>query len=241
MTDEALPPADPPRLWRRLLPVVAIAALAVGFLASGAYGELTLENLARYHEALQAAVAARPVLAGLALAGAIATIVSSGLPGGAVFTVAGGLLFGTIPGALLAAAGNSIGASVLYFATRQFFATGRAPPAIVEKIRAGFHAHPVSYAFFVRLVPLFPFGATSIALAWLGCRYPLFLVSSILGVLPATLVYCALGSGLSKTIDEHAKIELSLLGEPRFLVPLAALAVLALVPVLVGWFRQRRA
>jgi uncharacterized membrane protein YdjX (TVP38/TMEM64 family) len=229
-----------PKSLKRWIPVLAIAALALAVVASGAYRELNLDNLARYHDALQAAVAEHPVLAALTLAGAIATIVSSGLPGGAVFTVAGGLLFGTVPGALLAAAGNSIGASVLYFATRQFFATGRPPPAIAEKIRAGFNAHPVSYAFFVRLVPLFPFGATSITLAWLGCRYPLFLVSSILGVMPATLVYCALGSGLSQTIDEHAKIELSLLGQPRFLVPLAALAVLALVPVLVGWFRQRR-
>ena len=232
---------SPKLAWRRWLPVLAVAALAAFVVASGAYRELNFDNLARYHDRLQAFVAARPYASAAALSLAIATIVSSGLPGGAVFTVAGGLLFGTIPGTLLALAGKSVGASVLYFVARQFFATGRPAPPFVDRLRAGFHAHPVSYSFFVRLVPVFPFGATSIALAFLGCRYPLFIASSLLGVIPATLVYCALGSGLSRTIDEHAKIELSLLGEPRFLVPLVALAALALAPVVIGALRRRPA
>lgn len=225
---------------RRWLPVAAIAALAAIVVLSGAYENLKLEALAANYEALRVWVDAHPVLAGATLAGAIATIVSTALPGGVVLVVAGGLFFGTVIGALLAAVGDAAGASVLYFAARRFFDDSGKPPALVEKIREGFQRNPASFAFFIRAVPVFPFGAMSVALAWLGCRYPLFLAASGLGVIPACLVISALGAGLASTISERREIELSLLAEPRFAVPLIGLAVLALIPALLG-FRRRKA
>jgi len=224
---------------KRWLPVAAIALLAAMLIGSGAYGQLSLENLAAQHEQLLAWVSHRPILAALTLIGCVATIISTGLPGGVVFTVAGGLFFGTVLGALLAVVGDAIGATVLYFAARRFFETGARPPALVEKIRAGFARNPISFAFFVRLVPVFPFGAISVALAWLGCRFPLFIVATTVGVLPSTFVYAALGAGLSSSISEQREIELSLFAEPRFAIPLLALAVLALIPVMLG-FRRRK-
>lgn len=224
---------------RRWLPVAAIALLAALVVASGAYEQLTLGNLAEHHARLLVWVGAHPVLAALTLVASIATIISTGLPGGVVFTVAAGLFFGTVPGALLAAVGDIIGGTVLYFAARQFFASGSKPPAMVERIRAGFARNPVSFAFFIRLVPVFPFGAVSVALAWLGCRLPLFLVATSLGVIPSCLVYAALGSGLSTSIAERREIELSLFAEPRFAIPLLALAVLALIPVMLGFRRGK--
>lgn len=223
---------------KRWLPVLGIAALAALVVFSGAYDRLSLENLADQHGRLLAWVDARPVLAAFALVAAVATIISTGLPGGVVLTVGAGLLFGTVLGALLSMAGDLIGATVLYLAARQFFDSGAKPPALVERIRDGFARNPVSFAFFIRLIPVFPFGAVSVALAWLGCRLPLFVAATGLGALPGCFVYAALGAGLSTSIAERRDVELSLFAEPRFAIPLLALAVLAMIPVMLG-FRKK--
>jgi len=239
VADAASVPRMLRRRLKRWLPVAAIAALAAVVIFSGAYEQLKVEALAENYALLRSWVDAHPVLAGVTLAASIATIVSTALPGGVVLVVAAGLFFGTVVGALLAAVGDAVGASVLYFAARRFFDDSRKPPALVEKIREGFQRNPASFAFFIRAVPVFPFGAMSVALAWLGCPYPLFLAASGLGVIPACLVVSALGAGLASTIAERRDIELSLLAEPRFAVPLIALAVLALIPALLGFRRKK--
>ena len=97
----------------------------------------------------------------------------------------------------------------------------------------------MSFAFFIRIVPAFPFGVASVALAWLGCRYRLFVLSSSLGVLPSSLIYSAIGAGVSGALANHEQISLSILAEPRFAIPLVALAVLALLPALLGFRRKQ--
>ena len=228
-------------LLRRALPLLVLAGIGAALVFGGLYEKLNLASLARYHTLLSQQVDLHPVLAAIALAGAIAAIVSTGLPGGAVLVVAGGLLFGMWEGALLAAVGDVIGATVLYFAARRLFAGGGRPPALVEAIRSGFQRNPVSFAFFIRIVPLFPFGVASVALAWLGCSYRLFALASSLGVIPTSLVYAAVGAGISGALADHEKISLSILAQPRFAIPLVALAVLALLPALLGFRRKKPA
>ncbi len=226
-------------LLRRSLPLLALVVVGAALVFGGLYEKLNLATLAHYHAQLTQQVLQHPVLAALALAGAIAAIVSTGLPGGAVLVVAGGLLFGMWEGALLATVGDVVGATVLYFAARRLFEGGGRPPALVETIRSGFQRNPVSFAFFIRIVPIFPFGVASVALAWLGCSYRLFALASSLGVVPTSLVYAAIGAGVSGALADHEDISLSVLAQPRFLVPLVALAVLALLPALLGFRRKQ--
>jgi uncharacterized membrane protein YdjX (TVP38/TMEM64 family) len=228
-------------LFRRALPLLALAALGAALVLGGVYEQLNLASVARYHAQLVALVAEHPVLVALALAGSVAAIVSTGLPGGVVLVFVAGLLFGTWQGALISTVGDVTGGTILYFAARRLFAHGARPPALVERIRTGFQRNPVSFAFFIRIVPAFPFGVASVALAWLGCRLRLFLVSSALGVLPSSLIYAAVGAGIGGALAEHEKISLSILAEPRFAIPLFLLALLALLPALLGLRRRKSA
>ena len=225
----------------RVAPLLGLLVLGAILVGSGLYRELTIENLATHHDDLLAWVATHPVLATMGLLGALALIVSTGLPGGAVLVVASGFLFGVLPGTLVAMSGAAIGASVLYFAARRVFISGGKEPALATRVREGFARNPVSFAFFIRLVPVFPFGAASVALAWAGCRPLLFLAATFFGNLPSSLVYTAIGAGLDRTLAEHGTVSLSLLAQPRFLLPLAALALLALLPVFFGLRGRRRA
>jgi len=226
------------RLLGRVAPLLALLGVGVVLVASGLYRELSLDNLAAHQQDLRAWVGLHPLLSAMGLVGTLALVISTGLPGGAVLVVAAGFLFGIVEGTLLGVAGDAIGASVLYFAARRVFEGGGKPPALAQRVRDGFARNPVSFAFFIRLVPVFPFGPASIALAWAGCRPGLFLAASILGVVPSTLVFAAIGAGFDHALANHETVSLSLFAQPRFLLPLLALALLALLPVLFGLRRH---
>lgn len=230
--------AVPKRLLVRALPLLILAAIGATLVFGGVYDKLDVASLARYQAELQALVARHPVLAALALYAGIAAIVSTGLPGGAVLVLGGGFLLGIVEATAIAVAGNVTGTTILYLAARRLFVGGGTPPAVVERIRAGFQANPVSFAFFIRLVPVFPIGVSSVALAWLGCRLPLFLVATAIGVIPSTTIIAAIGAGIGTTLAENGEVSLSILAQPRFAIPLLALAALALLPALLGLRRR---
>lgn len=227
---------------RRFWPLLLIGILALAFVFSGAWRQLHLERLDDHYALLLQWSTMHPVLFRLALVAALAGITAIGMPGGAVLIIAGGVVLGAVECALYAVFADGIGSSLLYLAARRAMDgdAHRPTSAMVEKLRSGFNAHPISYALFLRLVPVFPFGAVSVALAWLGCRYRMFLATSMIGVFPSLLIYAAIGSSLAPMLAAQQKIDASLLGQPRFLLPLLALAVLSLIPVLLGLKRAPR-
>lgn len=226
---------------RRAWPALAIMLAATLLILGGVFDWLQIEALQREWSQLLAWSAARPVVLGVALASALTLLVASGLPGGVVILVAGGALFGTLAGAAIGLFGNTVGGTLLFLATRQLMAggTGQAP-RWVYRVRAGFERSPVAYALFLRLAPVFPFGAASIALAWLRCRPLMFVVTSALGVLPATLIFAALGAGLSGAFSSPEPVDAGILRLPSVWIPLVALGVLGSIAAWVGFVRGRR-
>jgi len=233
-----LPPAM--SWWRRAWPALVILVFALVLVLAGVTDLLRIEVLQREYAQLLEWAGRRPWVTGGALALALTLMVSSGLPGGVVLLIAGGALFGTFPGALIGLFGNAVGGTILYGTARRLFlgGAGRAPQW-VEKSRATFDRAPVSFALFLRLVPVFPFGAASIALAWLGCRPLMFVATSVIGILPAVFVYVALGSGLSMLFASGAPIDSGALRQPQVWVPMTALGVLALIAAIFGYLRGR--
>jgi len=227
---------------RRFWPFLLIAIVALAFIASGAWRQLRLDALAQNFQALQSWSSAHPLLARLSLVLMIAGIIAIGMPGAVVLVVAGGMFFGSLPAAAYSLLGDGLGASLLFLAARRAMDDGDGSPssALVARLRQGYAEHPISYALFLRLVPVFPFGAVSVALTWLGASYRLFIATSMLGILPSLLVYAALGAGLADAIAHHESIGTAALGQPKFLLPLIALGLLSLVPVLFGLRRTPR-
>ncbi|MBU6198929.1 MAG: TVP38/TMEM64 family protein, partial [Xanthomonadaceae bacterium] len=109
-----------------------------------------------------------------------------------------------------------------------------------EKLRDGYLAHPVSYTCFLRLVPFFPFGGVTIALAWLRCPLWLFAAATASGGSVITAIETALGAGLARNIAANRAVSLSLFSDPVVIVPLLAMGLLALTPVAIGKWRARR-
>ena len=217
------------------LAVVVLVALAWAF---GLHRYLTLEVLAAQRDALAGLVAARPVLAALLYVAAYIGVVAFSLPGGAVMTLAGGLLFGAFIGAFLAVLGATIGAAVLFLLARSAFAplvAGRAE-GLLGPLRAGLARDGFFYLLSLRLVPVFPFWLLNLAPALLGMAFAPYLAATFLGIIPGTLVFAGIGAGLDEVFLSGGSPDLGVIFSPGVLLPLLGLASLSLFGV---WWRRR--
>ena len=225
--------------FRSFLPLIVLIALGIALLSSGVLNRLRPETLALEQANLHAQIALHPLLAALAHITAMTLMISTGIPGMIVLVFAGGMLFGTVVGTFLTMIGVTLGALILFLASRRAFGdhSHADAPGLVTRLRGGYLAHPVSYTFFLRLVPFFPFGGVTVALAWLRCPLWLFVTATAIGGTAMIGVETALGAALARNIGEQQSINSSLLHDPAVLLPLAGLGLLALIPVLVNKLR----
>lgn len=222
---------------RRLWPLLLILALLAAALASGLLGQLNWASLAAHETALRRLVAVAPATAGAAYVAAYATAVALSLPLGALLTVSGGLLFGTLIGGMLAVAGATIGAILLFLAARSALApllAARAGP-FLDRVRPGLQRDGFSYLLVLRLIPMVPFWLVNLAPALVGIPLATFAGATFIGIMPATFVFAGLGAGVDAVLAAGGQPDVSLIWSPPVLLPLVGLAVLSLLPV--AWRR----
>jgi uncharacterized membrane protein YdjX (TVP38/TMEM64 family) len=246
------------RSWLRRLAPVAAVLLAMGLVfAMGWHRYLSLETLVRHRAAIDGFVAARHGLAIAAFIGVYVAVGALSIPGAALLTMAGGVLFGWLVGGLAAIVGATIGATFVFLVART--ACGevvlrRAGP-LAAKVAQGFRADAFNYLLFLRLVPVFPFWLVNLAPALVGVRLGTFVLATALGIIPGTFAYALVGAGLDSVLlaQESAyraclaggqagcrlDFSLSAVATPQLLAALAALGIVALIPVAVRKWRAR--
>jgi len=242
---------------RRLVPLIVIAVAAGVVIAMGWQRQLSFETLARHYEALRAFIAAHEVSAIAAYVALYIVAVALSIPVGVYLTVTGGILFGAVLGGAAAVVGATIGAICIFLIAKSAvgdYLVRRAGP-LAQKLAQGFRADAFSYLLFLRLVPIFPFWIVNLVPALVGVKLATFAAATALGVIPATFVFAFVGQGLDSVIAAQQAAYQSCLAAarpdcrlafhintaltPELLAALAALGVLALVPVLVRRLRAR--
>jgi uncharacterized membrane protein YdjX (TVP38/TMEM64 family) len=228
------------RMLRRFWLIILLIAVFAAAWIAGASDHITWATLARHQAVLAAWVDAHPVLAPAAYLMLYAAAVLLSLPESAVLTVAGGLLFGTLSGGLLAIIGSSIGAVALFLAIRYHLADAIAARRgrFLEVIRQSLHQDGFSYLLAIRLVPAFPFWLVNLAAALSGMRLLSYGAATVIGIIPATFVLASIGDGLGGVLAAGGRPDLTLIFSPRILGPLVAMAALSLLPV--AWRRWKR-
>jgi uncharacterized membrane protein YdjX (TVP38/TMEM64 family) len=225
-------------LLQRLWPVGLILALLAAAYALGLHEYLSLEELAAHRDALRQLVADNMAAAALAFLAVYIAAISISIPGASLLTVAGGLMFGWLPGAGLSIVGATAGATIVFLIARTAFGEvleARAGPRL-SKLRAGFREDAFNYLLFLRLVPLFPFWLVNVAPALIGMPLRAYLLATIIGILPGSLAYSYFGRGLGTALDPGRPLL-----TPELLIGFAALALLAMMPVaLKRWRRARK-
>ncbi len=135
----------------------------------------------------------------------------------------------------------------------------RATPAragpLAQKLAQGFRDDAFSYLLFLRLVPVFPFWLVNLVPALCGVRLRPSSPRPRSVSLPATFAFAFAGAGLDSVITAQSELYRSCLASgradcrlefhlaaaltPKLLTALAALGVLALVPVVVKRMRAQ--
>jgi uncharacterized membrane protein YdjX (TVP38/TMEM64 family) len=113
-----------------------------------------------------------------------------------VFTVAAGVLFGSISGVLLAVAGTALAAAVAYGLVRLVgagFAERHAHRSLVVWVRGRLQRSGLLAMVSLRLIPAVPFAPLNYALALANARFGPYVVGTVLGVLPGTVGIVVLG------------------------------------------------
>jgi len=226
---------------RRLLPVaILLAGLAI-FLLLGLEHYFSFEMLARHKATLTAWVASHGLLAGLTFVLAYALMVAFSLPVAVVATPVGGFLFGTWMGAGLSAIAATVGSIAVFLAARYAFRDlfrARAG-ATLARLERGFRHNDFSFLLFLRLVPIFPFWLVNIVPALLGMPLRRYVPATMLGIVPASIVYAGVGAGLGAVLKRGEQPNLGIIFEWHILLPLLGLAALALLPVVFSRLRRQ--
>ena len=234
---------------------IGLILLAMGaFYLSGAYELFTLEAIIRKQDELAAAVEANWLTAAGSYLAIYVVMVALSFPGAALITVVGGVLFGVVAGTILTVVAATCGASIVFLAARTSFGAALRKRAgrFGERLADGFEENAFSYLFLLRLVPLFPFWLINVAPALFDVRLRTFVTATLLGIIPGTLAYTLLGSGLGDLVValEEAdpgcadagtcEISLTALLTPGPIIAMAALTIIAIIPIGLKRWRARR-
>jgi uncharacterized membrane protein YdjX (TVP38/TMEM64 family) len=171
-------------------------------------------------------------LFGFALLYIIAVAIS--IPGAWFLTLTAGFLFGTTLGAFIVILSATMGAFCAYlavrYALRDWFAARTTK--WLKAMEKGFQTDSFSYLFFLRLVPLFPFWLVNIIPALLGVSPRVFVVATFLGIIPGSCIYVWVGHSMGYLFDANQTPSLTILKDPTISLPLLALGLLSLIPVI---------
>ncbi|MFP3921813.1 MAG: TVP38/TMEM64 family protein [Dichotomicrobium sp.] len=253
--------AVPRKSWlRRLAPLLILAALAALIVSQGWHNLISFRQLALNQQALQGWIGEN-LFASLAVYAAIyIVVIALSLPGGAVLTVAGGLLFGWLLAGSVTVVAATLGATVIFLIARSSVGeplAARAGPWL-GRFRAGFQENALSYLLFLRLVPVFPFWVVNLAPAMLGVSLRDYVIGTALGIVPGTFAFAFAGEGLDSVLAVQREAYQACqagreAGDPpcafqfdpgtlittELLIAFVALGVVALIPAIVKKLRRR--
>lgn len=228
-------------LLKQWLPVAFLLTGLILFFAFDLGRYFSFELLREHRFALLALVEEHAFLAAIIYIAIYLVAVAFSLPGGAVMTVSGGFLFGAVFGTLYTVIGATIGATLLFLIAKNSLSEtlrAKAGPRL-SRMQDGFNENALSYLLVLRLVPIFPFWLVNLAPAFLGVPLRTYLVATFIGIIPGTLVFSLIGSGLGSVFDADKHFSLKGALTPEVIGALIGLALLSLIPVIYKRFSKR--
>jgi uncharacterized membrane protein YdjX (TVP38/TMEM64 family) len=256
----ATPPAQAagePSKLRRWLPLAGLAAVIAVAYALGLHRYLSVAAIVENRDALHDFVDRNLALALIVYIAIYIVTVTLSLPGSAFLSIAGSFAFGwmlSVPASVIAA---TIGATIVFQIVKTSLGASLAERAgpLVKKLREGFARDSFNYLLFLRLTPVFPFFAVNAVAGLCGVALRTFVLATLIGIIPGSIAFAWLGSGLDSVIEKQVAIyrackkihgmamcsfEISAFSllTPQLLLGFAALGAVALIPIAIRRFRS---
>jgi uncharacterized membrane protein YdjX (TVP38/TMEM64 family) len=206
------------------------------------YNTLSFEQLTLHRTELTQWSEAHYTLSVILFMCAYAIAVAVSIPGATLFTLTGGFLFGTLLGSIYVVTSATVGATLVFLAARAAFADTLSKKAgpFVQKMEAGFQKDAFNYLLALRLIPIFPFWLVNIVPGLLNVGLRRYILATFIGIVPGTVVYVSLGSGLGAIFDAGETPNLGIILQPHIIAPLIALAFLSFLPVLYKRYKSSK-
>ena len=219
------------RVWAAIL----LALVIIAAHASGLSGQLCFRTLQNHRAFLTSFVENHFFGAGGLYVLLYASMVALSAPGAVFLTITGGFLFGALHGALFSLIGASAGAIAVFLLARTIFgddALAKLGPRAVA-FAANIRKHAWPYLLAMRLVPLFPFFIVNVIPAFAHVKAGTYIWTTVLGILPGTVVFSLAGASLGRVLDQGDAISVRSLLTPELLGTFAGLACLSILAVII--------
>jgi uncharacterized membrane protein YdjX (TVP38/TMEM64 family) len=228
-----------PRLKRLILPSILLAGFGM-FFASGANDFFSWQVFGQHYTAIKSFTGDKQWQSYLGFFCVYMVAVAFSLPIASLLTLAGGAILGW-PAATLVVVAATAGAGIVFLAAQNLFTDIllRRAGRFIGKLEDGFSKNAFFYLLALRLIPAAPFWVVNIVPALTRMGIAKFLSATFIGIIPGSCVYVWVGRGFDQVLSAGQTPDLRVLASPNLLLPLAALATLALMPVLVK-FQQAR-
>ena len=159
------------------------------------------------------------------------------LPGGAILTLTGGFLFGSVMGTVFVNVGATIGATLAFLAARYLLRdwVENKFGDRLGSIQAGFTKNAFNYLMTLRLIPAFPFFLVNLVSGLTRVNLGTYILATSLGIIPGSFVFAFAGRQLGSINS------LSEIASPPVLLAFTLLGLLALMPIAYRkWTDQKK-
>ncbi len=153
---------------------------------------------------------------------------------GAVFTFAGGIIFGPVLGVLYNMTGATIGAALSFLVARYLASdiVSKRSAGKLKQLINGVETEGWRFVAFVRLVPLFPFNLLNYALGLTRIRFIEYVLATFVFIIPGCIAYTYIGYAGREAISGADGFIKTLL------IAIALLAVVMFLPRFIATIRR---
>ncbi len=162
------------------------------------------------------------------------------IPGTVLLDVFAGFLFGCYFGSALVVISYTIGAVINFFVVGYIFKDLfiNRFEGVKNKVQSANKHKLLLNLIGLRLIPVVPFWAINIVAAILEVDIKMFLLSTVIGIIPASVIYVIIGDGFRHLIANHKELSPHMLDTPSIWLPLLALSILAFLPNIIKLIKQ---
>lgn len=218
---------------KRFLPLVVLAGVIALIFSMGWNRYLSLDTLRDHGQAFRAFTADNYLLSLLLLMTLFAVLTASVVPGVFFVTITAGYLFGPWVGGVATSIAATAGALVVYAVARS--ALGKTlreraarKAGLMQMVCAAIDRDTFWYVLGARLAVVVPFHMINVAAGMMTVRLGPYTVATVIGLLPAHIIYCWIGARLNTLLVTDPDPDFQALFN-QFWAPLAGVFVLAVI------------
>ena len=219
--------------FKRFLPLILLAGVIILIFAMGWNRYLSLDTLRDHGQAFRDFTAANYVVSLLLLMGLFAVLTASVVPGVFFVTITAGYLFGPWVGGVSTSIAATAGALIVYAVARSALGEALRKKAardrgLMQKVCDAIDKDTFWYVLASRLAVVVPFHMINVAAGIMSVRLGPYTVATVIGLLPAHIIYCWIGARLNELLRTNPDPDFqALFGQ--FWAPMAGVFVLAVV------------